>query len=61
MVKINILTAFGPVPLTDASLMGKPDIEVVDISKRLENINNIFEVTSKPLIMDIDTAEKLSI
>lgn len=44
--------------LTDASLMGKPDIEVVDISKRLENINNIFEVTSKPLIMDIDTGGK---
>ena len=45
--------------LTDASLMGKPDIEVVDISKRLENINNIFEVTSKPLIMDIDTGGKI--
>jgi len=45
--------------LTDASLIGKPDIEVVDISKRLENINNIFEVTSKPLIMDIDTGGKI--
>ena len=39
--------------------MGKPDIEVLDISERLSNINKIFDVTSKPLIMDIDTGGKL--
>jgi phosphoenolpyruvate phosphomutase len=38
--------------------MGKPDIEALDISSRLANINNIFEVTTKPLIMDLDTGGK---
>ena len=56
--KDKYFDGFWSSSLTDASLMGKPDIEVVDISKRLENINNIFEVTSKPLIMDIDTGGK---
>jgi phosphoenolpyruvate phosphomutase / 2-hydroxyethylphosphonate cytidylyltransferase len=41
--------------LTDSTEMGKPDIEALDISSRLDNINNIFEVTNKPLIMDFDT------
>lgn len=41
--------------LTDSTEMGKPDIEALDISSRLDNINNMFEVTNKPLIMDLDT------
>jgi len=41
--------------LTDSTEMGKPDIEALDISSRLDNINNMFEVTNKPLIMDFDT------
>lgn len=45
--------------LTDSTEMGKPDIEALDISKRLENINNIFDVTTKPLIMDADTGGKI--
>ncbi len=45
--------------LTDSTEMGKPDIEALDISKRLENINNIFDVTTKPLIMDADTGGKV--
>ncbi len=44
--------------LTDSTEMGKPDIEALDISKRLSNINNIFDVTTKPLIMDADTGGK---
>ena len=44
--------------LTDSTEMGKPDIEILDLSSRLNNINNIFEVTSKPLIMDMDTGGK---
>ena len=39
--------------------MGKPDIEALDISERLSNINHIFEVTTKPLIMDVDTGGKI--
>jgi phosphoenolpyruvate mutase len=57
--KEKYFDGFWSSSLTDASLIGKPDIEVVDLSKRLENINNIFEVTSKPLIMDIDTGGKI--
>jgi phosphoenolpyruvate mutase len=45
--------------LTDSTEMGKPDIEALEISTRLTNINNIFEVTTKPLIMDADTGGKL--
>ena len=45
--------------LTDSTNVGKPDIEALDVSERLSNINNIFDVTSKPLIMDIDTGGKV--
>ena len=45
--------------LTDSTSMGKPDIEALDINTRLENIDNIFDVTTKPLIMDADTGGKL--
>ena len=44
--------------LTDSTLKGKPDIEVLDLRERLKNINDIFDVTTKPLIMDIDTGGK---
>ena len=45
--------------LTDSIEMGKPDIEALDISKRLVNVNDIFDVTTKPLIMDVDTGGML--
>lgn len=41
--------------LTDSTLRGLPDIEVLDLKARLTAINDIFAVTSKPLIMDGDT------
>ena len=44
--------------LTDSTLKGKPDIEVLDLNARLSNINEILDVTSKPLIMDGDTGGK---
>jgi phosphoenolpyruvate phosphomutase len=44
--------------LTDSTVLGKPDIELLDIPGRLSNINDIFEVTTKPLIMDGDTGGK---
>lgn len=44
--------------LTDSTFRGKPDIEILDVKERLNNINNIFDVTTKPLIMDIDTGGK---
>jgi phosphoenolpyruvate mutase len=57
--KVNYFDGFWSSSLTDSSLMGKPDIEVLDISQRLDSINKIFEVTTKPLIMDIDTGGKI--
>ena len=44
--------------LTDSTSRGKPDIEAVDISSRLQTINDLFEVTTKPLIFDGDTGGK---
>ncbi len=41
--------------LTDSTSKGKPDIEAVDVSSRVHNINEIFEVTTKPMIYDADT------
>ena len=45
--------------LTDSTKLGMPDNEVLNLSERLENISKIFEVTTKPLIMDIDTGGQL--
>lgn len=44
--------------LTDSTARGKPDIEAVDISSRLQMINELFEVTTKPLVFDGDTGGK---
>ncbi len=41
--------------LTDSTSKGKPDIELVDLTSRLQTIDNIFEVTTKPMIVDGDT------
>ena len=44
--------------LTDSTARGKPDIEAVDISERLQGVNELFEVTTKPLVFDGDTGGK---
>jgi phosphoenolpyruvate phosphomutase / 2-hydroxyethylphosphonate cytidylyltransferase len=41
--------------LTDSTVKCKPDTEVLSLSERLNGVNDIFEVTSKPLIIDFDT------
>ncbi len=41
--------------LTDSLAKGKPDSEVVDRSSRIATINEILEVTTKPIIVDGDT------
>jgi phosphoenolpyruvate mutase len=41
--------------LTDATARGKPDIEAVDFSSRMMTLNEILEVTTKPIIFDADT------
>jgi len=44
--------------LTDSTVRGKPDIEAVDITTRLTNVNDLLEVTTKPIIFDGDTGGK---
>jgi len=44
--------------LTDATSKGKPDIEAVDTSARVSTINEVLEVTTKPIIYDGDTGGK---
>jgi phosphoenolpyruvate phosphomutase len=44
--------------LCDSTVKGKPDIELVDFSSRLRTIDEIMEVTTKPIIMDGDTGGK---
>lgn len=41
--------------LCDSTFKGKPDIELVDSTSRLNTINEIMEVTTKPIILDGDT------
>lgn len=41
--------------LCDSTDRGKPDIELVDMTSRLRTINDILEVTTKPIILDGDT------
>ena len=41
--------------LTDSTLKGKPDIECVDLTSRLHTVNDILEVTTKPIIFDGDS------
>jgi len=41
--------------LTASASQGKPDIETVDTTARLELVRQTLEVTSKPLIYDGDT------
>lgn len=41
--------------LCDSTAKGKPDIELVDMSSRFNTINDIMEVTTKPIILDGDT------
>ena len=44
--------------LTDSTAKGKPDIEVIDMTSRINTVNDIFEVTAKPMIFDADTGGK---
>ncbi len=44
--------------LTDSTSKGKPDIEQVDLTTRLQGINDMLESTTKPMIYDGDTGGK---
>ena len=44
--------------LCDSTAKGKPDIELVDMTSRFRTIEDITEVTTKPIIFDGDTGGK---
>ena len=41
--------------LCDSTAKGKPDIELVDLTSRLRTVEDVMEVTTKPIIFDGDT------
>ena len=45
--------------LTDSTAKGKPDTELVDFSSRFSTIEEILEVTTKPIIVDGDTGGRI--
>lgn len=53
--KINSFDGMWVSSLTDSTAKGKPDIELVDMTSRINTINEIMEVTTKPIILDGDT------
>ena len=58
VVKNNVKHEFDAMwlsSLTDSTLKGKPDNEAVDITSRLRTVNDILEVTTKPIIYDGDS------
>ena len=44
--------------LTDSTAKGKPDIEAVDLTSRVQTVSEIVEVTTKPIVYDGDTGGK---
>jgi len=45
--------------LTESCAKGKPDIEAVDVTSRLQSVNEMLEVSTKPIIYDADTGGKI--
>lgn len=45
--------------LCDSTAKGKPDIELVDMSSRLRTIDDVMEVSTKPIILDGDTGGQI--
>lgn len=41
--------------LCDSTAKGKPDIELVDLTSRIRTLDEIMDVTTKPIILDGDT------
>jgi len=41
--------------LTESTIKGKPDTESVDLSSRFALLNEVLEVTTKPIVFDADT------
>lgn len=57
--KIEQFDAMWISSLCDSTAKGKPDIELLDISSRLQTIDEIMDVTTKPIIFDADTGGRV--
>jgi len=53
--KLHEFDAMWLSSLTDSTSKAKPDIECVDLTSRLNTVNDILEVTTKPIIYDGDS------
>lgn len=53
--KLDQFDAMWMSSLCDSTAKGKPDIELVDMTSRFRTIEDIIEVTTKPIIFDGDT------
>jgi phosphoenolpyruvate phosphomutase / 2-hydroxyethylphosphonate cytidylyltransferase len=45
--------------LTESTAKGKPDIEAVDVTSRVNSLQDVLEVTTKPIIYDADTGGQI--
>lgn len=45
--------------LCDSTVKGKPDTELVDLTARLQTVSQILDVTTKPIVFDMDTGGML--
>lgn len=52
---LNQFDAMWISSLCDSTAKGKPDIELVDMSSRMRTVDDVMEVTTKPIILDGDT------
>lgn len=53
--ELNQFDAMWISSLCDSTAKGKPDIELVDMTSRFRTIDDVMEVTTKPVIFDGDT------
>ena len=53
--KVREFDAIWESSLTDSASKGKPDISAVDVTSRIQTIESILEVTTKPIIVDADS------
>ncbi len=53
--KLDQFDAMWVSSLCDSTAKGKPDIELVDMTSRIRTLEDIMEVTTKPIILDGDT------
>ena len=56
---IKEFDGFWSSSLTDSLLKGKPDNQSLELSKRILGIDDIMDVTSKPLIIDADNGGRI--